>query len=473
MTMIGRAKEKQYLLEMSQREDAQLIAVYGRRRVGKTYLVRQVFENHILFSHTGLYNVKLAGQLLAFRDSLVQQGAKDVPKLHSWREAFLALRSFIVSCDLPERIVFLDELPWMDTPKSSFIAAFEHFWNGWASSQKHLLIIFCGSATSWVIKKVLKNKGGLHNRVTGQIALEQFTLAECRDYSNSMGLSYSLQDIAEGYMVFGGIPYYWSFLRKKESLAQGIDRLLFEQNGQLRYEFSELYRSLFSEEDAYFEIVTVLAKKKQGLSLKELAAATGHQKGGSLSRHLEELEHCGFIRRYTSFGKKQKDAIYQLIDNFTLFHFAFIAEDSTPDPHFWSVSTTNPAVISWKGLAFERLCLLHIKQLKKALGISGVLTHIYSWRHSPDEIYPVGVQIDLIIERADRIVNVCEMKWSMSEFAIDKAYDLALRTKLDVFRNVTKLKHAIHLTMVTSYGVMHNMYWNSVQSEVVLEDLFQ
>ena len=471
--MIGRTRERQYLQEMSQREDAQLIAVYGRRRVGKTYLVRHVFEDRIIFAHTGIYNVSLAEQLLAFRDSLVQQGAKDVPKFHSWREAFLALRNFIVSCEQQERIVFLDELPWMDTPKSSFIAALEHFWNGWASSQRHLLIIFCGSATSWIIKKVLKNKGGLHNRVTGQISLEPFTLAECREYAKSMVLSYSLQDIAEGYMVFGGIPYYWSFLRKSESLAQSIDRLLFAHNGQLRHEFFELYSSLFKEEDAYLEIVTALAKKKQGLTFTNLAAAIGKEKGGNLSRHLEELEHCGFIQRYTGFGKKQKDAIFQLIDNFTLFHFAFIAGDSKPDPHFWSISTTNPSVMSWKGLAFERLCLLHVQQIKKALGISGVLTHTYAWRHNADETYPVGAQIDLIIERADRIVNVCEMKWSEGEYVIDKAYDLNLRTKLNVFRNVTKLKYAIHLTMVTSYGVMHNMYWNNVQSEVVLEDLFQ
>ena len=471
--MIGRLKEKQYLLEMAEREDAQLIAVYGRRRVGKTYLVRHVFEKRILFDHTGLYNAKLKDQLMAFRDSLIRHGAHDVPKLHSWREAFLALENLINQSNLPERIIFLDELPWMDTPKSSFVTEFEHFWDGWASAQHNLMVVFCGSATSWIINKVLKNKGGLHNRVTGLVALEPFTLAECKEYAESVGLSYTELDIAEGYMVFGGVPYYWSFLRKNESLAQSIDRLLFSANGQLRHEFLELYSSLFKEEDVYMDIVSALARKKSGLNLNELSSAIGVAKGGRVSRHLEELEQCGFIRRYTSWGKRKKDMIYQLMDNFTFFHFAFIAGDSNPDEHFWSVSSSTPSVQAWKGLAFERLCLAHVPQLKKALGISGVLTRTYAWHHKPDDVYPVGAQIDLIIERADRIVNVCEIKWSEAPFVIDKEYDAKLRSKLNVFKSVTGIKTAVHLTMVSTFGIVHNMYWNNVQSEVLLEELFQ
>ncbi|MBQ6471294.1 MAG: AAA family ATPase, partial [Victivallales bacterium] len=273
--MIGRVKEKQYLLEMAEREEAQLVAVYGRRRVGKTYLVRHVFENRILVDHTGLYNVGLAEQLEAFRDSLMRNGAKRVPKLHSWREAFLALEDLITRSKAKERIVFFDELPWMDTPKSSFVAAFEHFWNGWASARRNLMIVFCGSATSWIINKVLKNKGGLHNRVTGVIPLEPFTLAECREYAKSLGLSFSNLDIAECFMVFGGIPYYWSFLRKNESLAQGMDRLLFSRTGALRHEFQELFSSLFKAEDNYMCIVSALAKRKTGMTLTELSSALG------------------------------------------------------------------------------------------------------------------------------------------------------------------------------------------------------
>ncbi len=470
--MVGRIKEKQYLLEMAEREEAQLIAVYGRRRVGKTYLVRNVFGQNLFFAHTGLYNVSLQEQLEAFRDSLLRHGAQNVGKLRSWREAFLALEQLIVNSKDQKRIVFLDELPWLDTPKSSFVAAFEHFWNAWASAQHNLLVVFCGSATSWIINKVLKNKGGLHNRVTGQVALEPFTLGECREYADSMGLAYSDMDITEGYMIFGGIPYYWSFLRKGESLAQSVDRLFFVNNGPLRHEFLELYNSLFKSEDYHMKIVSALAKKKTGLKLNDLAAALSLQKGGSLSRHLEELEQCGFIRSCQSWGKKKKDTIYQLMDNFTLFHFAFIDGISNSDEHFWSASSTSPSVQTWKGLAFERVCLMHVPQIKKALGISGVLTHTYAWQHRPDDVYPIGTQIDLIIERADRIVNVCEIKWSAAPYVIDKEYDAKLRSKIGVFTGVTGTRLAVHLTMISTFGVVHNMYWNTLQSEVLLKELF-
>ncbi len=470
--MISREAEIQYLKEMSQREEAQLIAVYGRRRVGKTYLVRKCFAGQLLFEHTGLFHVNLAGQLLAFRDSLKRAGMSKIPRLSSWHDAFLALEELIRQHEGKKRIVFLDELPWMDSPRSSFVPAFEAFWNGWASAQSNLMIVFCGSATSWVINKVLKNKGGLHNRVTGTLPLAPFSLLECREFAASMGLAYSDKDIAEAYMVFGGIPYYWSFLRRNESLSQSIDRLFFSTNGPLHNEFFELFNSLFSNEEAYMRIVSVLAKKKIGLSLSELADTMNSSKGGNLTRFLEELEQCGFIRRYTSWGKNKRDTLFQLIDSFTLFHFSFLADETNQDVHFWSKSATMPKVIVWKGLAFERLCLQHIDQIKKALGISGVLTKVYSWRHHPNETYPQGAQIDLLIERADRVVNICEMKWCDGMFAIDKGTDANLRSKVSIFRSVTGCKLSTHLTLLTPEGILHNKYWNTIQSEVTLKQLF-
>ena len=470
--MIGRKAELRYLEEMSKRTEAQLIAVFGRRRIGKTYLVRKCFSKRLLFEHTGLFHVNLAGQLLAFRDSLRRAGLSKIPRFSSWHDAFLALEELIRQHEGEKRIVFLDELPWMDTPKSNFVPAFEAFWNGWASAQSNLMIVFCGSATSWVINKVLKNRGGLHNRVTGTLPLAPFSLLDCREYAEAMGLPYTDMDIAEAYMVFGGIPYYWSFLRKGESFVQSIDRLFFSPNGQLRHEFTELYNSLFSSEEAYIRIVTALARKKRGLSLSELTTTMGTSKGGRLSRFLDELEQCGFIRRYTSWGHKKRDALFQLIDNFTLFHFSFLNDDTNQDSQFWSKSTTTPTVSTWKGLAFERLCLQHIDQIKKALGISGVLTKVYSWRHQPNEIYPQGAQIDLLIERADRVVNICEMKWCNGLFAIDKETDANLRSKVNTFRNVTGCKLATHLTLLTPDGTLHNKYWNSIQSEVTLAELF-
>ena len=456
---------------MTEKEDAQLVAVYGRRRVGKTYLVRQTLGKRMLFQHTGLYHTKLSEQLDAFRDSLLRHGAKTVPKLANWREAFNALTDLITTHKNGRRVVFLDELPWMDTPKSGFVAAFEHFWNGWASAQSHLLIVFCGSATSWIINKVLRNKGGLHNRVTGTIHLQPFRLSECREYAGKAGLAYDEQDICEAYMIFGGIPYYWSFLQKDESLAQSVDRLLFSPDVPLRHEYEELYASLFANGETYMRLVSVLAKRKNGMSLGDIAADAGLQKGGEISRKLEELEQCGFIRRYTGWGKKKRDALFQLLDNFTLFHFAFIHGESNLDPHFWSLSSSTPQVNAWRGLAFERVCLQHVEEIKRALGISGVLTKVFAWRHLPNDVHPHGAQIDLLLERADRVVNVCEMKWSSGLFDIDKSYSQQLMDKIAVFRAVTGYRHAIHLTLVTTWGVARNKYSGVMQSEVTLEQL--
>ena len=469
--MIGRIAEAKYLVEMTQKEEAQLVAVYGRRRVGKTYLVRQALGKKMLFEHTGLYHVGLAEQLAAFRDSLLRHGAQNVPKLKNWREAFNALAELITSRKNGKRVVFLDELPWMDTPKSGFVAAFEHFWNGWASAQHHLLIVFCGSATSWLINKVLRNKGGLHNRVTGTISLQPFKLAECREYADKTGLALSDEDICEAYMIFGGIPYYWSFLQKGKSLAQSVDSLIFSPEGQLRHEYEELYSSLFVHEESYRRLVSALAKRKNGMSMNEIAAAIDMKKGGGLSKQLQELEQCGFIRRYTGWGKSRNNALFQLIDNFTLFHFAFIRGESNPDPHFWSMSTNSPQVNAWRGLAFERVCLQHEEEIKRVLGISGVITKVFSWRHIPDDIYPQGAQIDLLIQRADHVVNICEMKWTDGMFAIDKSYSTQLATKASVFRAVTKCRQAIHLTLVTTQGVMQNKYSGILQSEVTLKQL--
>ncbi|MBQ7177306.1 MAG: AAA family ATPase [Victivallales bacterium] len=471
--MIGRSSEARYLLEMVEKEDAQLVAVYGRRRVGKTYLVRQVLGKKMLFDHTGLYHVSLSEQLEAFRDSMLRCGARNVAVFKSWREAFNALAKFISSRKNGRRVVFLDELPWMDTQKSGFVAAFEHFWNGWASAQSHLLIIFCGSATSWIINKVLRNKGGLHNRVTGTIALQPFQLSECREYANKTGLAYTEQDICEAYMVFGGIPYYWSLLRKDESLAQSIDRLLFSMNGSLRHEFSELYASLFNHEENYSRLVSVLATRKSGMSLAEISTEAKQSKGGGLTKQLDELEQCGFIRRYVSWGKRKRDTLYQLMDNFTLFHLAFIADNPNPDPHFWSKSLQTAQVYAWRGLAFERVCLQHVEEIKHALGISGVLTRVFSWRHIADDVYPYGAQIDLIIERADRVVNLCEMKWTETPYAIEKNYYEQLQQKIAAFRTVTGYRHAIHFTLVSSCGLTPNKYSGIIQSEISLEQLFQ
>ena len=469
--IIGRKEEQQILHSAAQSENSEFVAVYGRRRVGKTYLIRETFGYKFTFQHTGLAKGNTKEQLFSFAISLRDAGYDDCPIPKSWLEAFSLLSTYLKNSTDEKKIVFLDELPWMDTPRSNFISAFEHFWNGWASARKDIVLIICGSATSWIINKVINDHGGLHNRVTKQIALQPFTLKECEMFAESKGLEMSRYQLAECYMVLGGIPYYWSLLEKGLSLAQNIDKIIFAKNGKLSNEFNQLYASLFKSPEQYIDVVTALGKKKAGMTREEIIAATDMYSSGTLSKVLDELEYCGFIRKYNGFDKKSKQAIYQLIDNYTLFYFKFIQQNENNDEHFWSASIDSAMHRAWSGLAFERLCMAHTQQIKAALGIAGVLSNVYSWRKEADDMSD-GAQIDLLIDRKDQVINLCEMKYSLSEYIIDAEYEQKLRNKKSVFINTTNTRKAVHLTMVTTFGIKTNAHSGIVQNEITLEDLF-
>lgn len=469
--IIGRKEEQQILRLAVQSENSEFVAVYGRRRVGKTYLIRETFGYKFTFQHTGLAKGNTKEQLFSFAISLRDAGYDDCPIPKSWLEAFSLLSTYLKNSTDEKKIIFLDELPWMDTPRSNFISAFEHFWNGWASARKDIVLIICGSATSWIINKVINDHGGLHNRVTKQIALQPFTLKECEMFTESKGIEMSRYQLAECYMVLGGIPYYWSLLEKGLSLSQNIDKIIFAKNGKLSNEFNQLYASLFKSPEQYIDVVTALGKKKAGMTREEIIAATDMYSSGTLSKVLDELVYCGFIRKYNGFDKKSKQAIYQLIDNYTLFYFKFIQQNENNDEHFWSASIDSAMHRAWSGLAFERLCMAHTQQIKAALGIAGVLSNVYSWRKEADETSD-GAQIDLLIDRKDQVINLCEMKYSLSEYAIDAEYEQKLRNKKSAFIDATNTRKAVHLTMVTTFGIKANAHSGIVQNEITLEDLF-
>ena len=468
--MIGRTKEIEELIRLYESDESEFVAVYGRRRVGKTYLVRETFSDRFAFHHTGLPNATKHQQLVHFKESLAAAGAR-VKTPRNWFEAFRVLREVVARSAFRRKVVFIDELPWMDTAKSDFLMALETFWNEWASARKDIVLIVCGSAAAWMVKNLFRNRGGLHNRVTARICLQPFTLGECEMFATDRGLGMSRADIAECYMALGGIPYYWRYLARGMSLAQNLDRLCFAVDAPLKGEFDELYSSLFRDAISYKKVVAALAKKKIGMTRLELIETLDISTTGRLSESLKTLEASGFIRSYRSYGAKKKNAIYQLTDPFTLFHFRFLETPST-DEHFWSSTLSSPAQAAWRGLAFERLCLLHLPQVRRALGVGSIHVEAYGWSFKGDETYPDGVQIDLVLERADNVINICEMKYSANVYAIDKAYDSALGRKIATFAGVTGTRKAIHLTLVTVNGLLRNQYSGRVQSEVVLADLF-
>lgn len=464
--MIGRAKEKVALLNALASNYSEFVAVYGRRRVGKTFLVRETFNYKFTFQHSGIKNGGKGVQLARFRKSLVTHGLSDCPVLNDWFDAFDALRSLIDRSSDRRKVVFIDEMPWMGRRDKMFVSAVEDFWNGWASARKDVLFIVCGSATSWILDKIVHNRDGLHNRVTYRIPLKPFTLRECELYAESKGLELTRAQIAECYMVLGGIPHYWHYIQRGLSVAQNIDDIFFAGEDKLENEFNELYSSLFSAPQPYINIITALGKKKAGMAREELAQVSGVANNGALTRRLKELEQCGFIRSFTVIGKKKKGAVHQLIDNFTLFHFRFAAENAYGDRHFWSEMIDSHIHSTWIGLAFERLCLEHLDQIKEALRIGGVKTNAHAWR-GPSS------QIDLLIDRNDGIINLCEMKYHDGRYPITKDDDDSMRNKKSEFKDETKIGKAIHVTYITPYGVKENAYAKNVQSEVTLDDLFR
>ncbi|MDY6420241.1 MAG: ATP-binding protein [Succinivibrio dextrinosolvens] len=470
--IIGRKKECDRLDECMNADQAQLVIVYGRRRVGKTYLINEYFENRFAFKITGAYGQPKEVQLKIFDTSLSRQKRNNKLNSKDWFDAFNNLRDYLETLDTNEKqVIFFDEMPWLDTQKSSFLAAFEWFWNDWASTRRNLVFIVCGSATSWMDEKIANNKGGLFNRQTCKLFLKPFSLNEVEEYLKYKNIEWSRYDIVQCYMIMGGIPYYLSLLNSKLSLSQNIDALFFTDRGELSDEFEHLYRTLFTNSASYIKVVEALSKKKGGLTREELLKATGRQTGGDLSVILKNLELSGFIRISNFFNKKKKNALYQLCDYYTSFYFKFIKENYGKDDHYWSNAVDNPAKRTWEGLVFEQICRDHVSSIKKRLGISGVLSEESSWYVKGDkEIH--GAQIDLLISRRDHVTNLCEIKFSTGEYVIDKDYDLKLRNKIEAFRRDTSYKGTIQLVMITTFGLKKNQYSSLIQNQIVLNDLF-
>ena len=471
--LIGRERELTDLRMAMDSDKSEFIAVYGRRRVGKTFLIREAYSYTFAFEHTGVKGATQGRQLREFGESLRRFG-RQKGKPRDWHEAFRMLGE-VLEGKAPggKKVVFLDECPWMDTPRSGFLGALDHFWNGWATMRKDIVLVICGSAASWVSSKIDRNVGGLHNRLTRHIYLRPFTLHECDLFAKAKGLVMNRAQTLECYMILGGVPYYWDLLRKDVGLAQNIDRMLFERGGDLHDEYDRLYTALFRKPEHYLRIIRAIGARRMGLTRNEIVKATGLSANGNLTQALKELEQCDFIRSYTVPGKVKQDCIYQLIDNFTLFYFKFIDGERNLSPDFWSVSESSQRVRIWCGLAFERVALQHIAQIKRKLGISGVLTRLYGWRHVAKTQDEEGVQIDLVIERNDRVTNLCEMKYTATPFEITDEYDQRLRTKRETFISETGTANAVHLTLVSANGVKRNANSNDIQSEVTLEDLFK
>ena len=467
-TIIGRKHEQDILAKCVESNKAEFIAVYGRRRIGKTYLVKQFFSESFDFYVTGVYQVSRSEQLKIWQEQLKKYSGNKRARPKDWFDAFNQLREYLETLGKERRIIiFIDELPWLDTPKSGFIRALELFWNSWAAEQKNLKLIVCGSATTWMTNKLLGDKGGLHNRVTRPIRLAPFTLKETEEYLRSNGIDWERRDILEAYMILGGTPYYLSLLRSELTLWQNIDEAFFSQDAALRTEYGFLFKSLFSDASLYRRIVEALATKLKGMTRTELVDLLKITDNGSLSEALDNLVKCDFLRRYQAFGKKGRDMLYQLSDMYTLFYLRFVKDYHGLNEHFWSNMDAARRNV-WSGYAFEQVCILHVNQIRKALGISGIASDVCSWTYRDKN---QSAQIDLIIDRADKAIDLCEIKYSDHEYELKKDYAEWLRERKELFRRVTRTTKTLRLTMIASSGVKQNSYTSTLQGRLSLDDL--
>lgn len=473
--IVGRHQEMAILEEIASSPKAELVAVYGRRRIGKTFLVDKVFDRKYDFYTTGIYEGTRKEQLTNFANqlSVYSKQKRKVPQ--DWLSAFMMLREYLETLLDKERIIiFIDELPWLDTPRSRFIKAFELFWNEWASKHDNIKLIVCGSATTWMTNKLLGDKGGMHNRVTRQIYLRPFNLGETEEFLQLRGFDLSRQNVIETYMALGGTPYYLDMMRRSLSIQQNIDALFFSDNAPLRKEYEFLYKSLFKESRLYRRVVETLSRLMRGMTRQELLTEIGIEDSGYVSDVLNDLCACDFIRCYNAFGKTERSVMYQLTDLYSLFYLRFVKNYHGGDEHFWSHQGQD--ISNWEGYAFEQVCLHHIPQIKLKLGINGILTNVCSWICQPyigkDGERHKGAQIDLLIDRKDKTINLCEMKFTNKPFAITAEYAQRMMERRDTFREVTGTKKSLHLTMVTSAGLVHNAGWQNINSEVNVDDLF-
>lgn len=469
----GRKEETALLHSLLQSNRPSFVAVYGRRRVGKTFLVRSVFEGRFTFQVTGIANVDTAQQLTNFHGALVRQFPEfeDYPVAKDWFQAFQYLiKSLESRTSVEKKILFWDELPWFDTSNSFFVSALEHFWNSWASARPDIVLIVCGSAASWMINKLINDTGGLYNRVTHHINLRPFTLSECEAFFREKGPAPDRYQLLQLFMVFGGIPFYLEAVNPRKSAAQNINDLCFAPGGRFRNEFEKLYHSLFKKADKHIAVIEALAQKSKGLDRDALLKAAKLPNGGNTSLVLRELEQSNFIQKYTMFGKQKNNAIYQLTDFYSLFYLKFIKNNHEVDEDFWLNSLDSPEIRAWSGYAFEQICLYHLRQIKHALGIGSVQTRSSAWFGGAGT---EKTQIDLVIDRRDQVINLCEMKFSIKTFTIDKEYADTLRQKIGIFKEYTKTPKSVWLTFITTFGLTPNTYAKSlVHNELTMDALF-
>jgi uncharacterized protein len=473
--MIGRDIEIKEMQKLIQTSDGEMLAVLGRRRVGKTYLIREVYKNNIALEVVGLQNASTIQSLTIFKNQIKKYFGDNAPSSRpkSWLEAFNTLADILEKTDLTKKkVLFFDEVPWLgDSSKKKFIEALGHFWNSWASNH-NVIVVICGSAASWILNHIVNTKGGLYNRITKQLYLKPFTLYETKKYLKSNGVVLDHNHIIKIYMAFGGIPHYLKQVEPGLSATEVIQKICFETNGALYTEFENLYKALFKGSEVHIAIVKALQTKWHGLSRQELLAVLNKKDGGNITETLNELIQCNFVLELPSYTEKKNHKVFRLIDEFSIFYLSFMQNSNSKTANHWLKKSQTQEYKIWCGYAFENLCFRHTRQIIHGLGLNVIHTEFSSFYHKGNSEIP-GTQIDMVLDRADQAINIFEIKYYDEPFILTKKYAHDLRTKIAIFKAATKTKKQIFLTTITIHGLLRNEYTNGfIMNDIVGDDLF-
>jgi hypothetical protein len=417
---------------------------------------------------SGLFGGSLKDQLETFSKELVKRTKRtELETAKSWFQAFTMLESYLDKFKSEsKKVIFIDEFPWIATPKSKFLMAFENFWNTYCTKRNDLIVVICGSAASYMVQKIIKNKGGLHNRITRKIRLLPFNLYETEAFLLKNGIKFTRYDVIQIYMTLGGVPHYLEKLSKGLSASQNIDKLCFSKDGVLNDEFNQLFASLFDDSERHMKLVKTLAKSNKGITRNELINQSKISSSGDFTSKLEELIESGFVTDYPYYQNKKQLTLYRLSDEYSRFYLKFIDNNKNGGAGTWQKLYTTQSYLSWSGFAFETLCLKHIQQIKKALRIDAIYTTSSSW-------FNENAQVDLLIDRSDNVMQLCEMKFYNAVFTIDKSYYLNLKNKIAALQQHTKTRKNIFVTLITSYGIKENEYSKElVHSHLEMDVLF-
>lgn len=466
--IIGRKNEINQLNEALLNDKSELIAIYGRRRVGKTFLVREFYNKHLVFEISGLFGGSRKDQLENFKKELQKKVEKNIVSIPTtWLEAFSQLENYLESLKgKKKKVVFIDEFPWLATAKSQFLMAFENFWNSYCTKRSDLIVVICGSAASYMVQKIIRNKGGLHNRISRKIRLLPFNLLETDLFLKSRGIKFTHYDTVQLYMALGGIPHYLERIQKGFNVAQNIDALCFNKDSVLNDEFNQLFASLFDNSERHLSIIRALAEVNKGITRNELLVKCGSVSSGDFSLKLEELMESGFISEFPFYENKKQYSLYRLSDEYCKFYLKFIQYNRDAREGTWQRLSIKQSYHSWAGFAFETVCLKHVNQIKQALRIDAIYSKNSSW-------FNANTQIDLLIDRDDRVINLCEMKFYNAPFEIDKKSVENIQRKVSVFSSETKTKKNVFVTFISVYGIKKNMYSHQfIQNELTIDALF-